>query len=476
MVSMVFLCAAMSAAVISGWGAAVAHAQEPCACPFIFLPVCDLSTGTTYSNDCEAVCEGVTEFEFGDCSELPPAPEMEPDMEPGPEPDEGSCVLTGGEVVPNGWSGNDTDFNSCNSCRCGDGLLMCTLMFCLPEDGACVLTGGDLVENGWSGNDSGSNFCNSCTCSDSMLGCTKMACPPPACVCPMIYMPVCGFNGVQYSNECEANCENVFIFTEGECPEEDMNASSDLCVCPAIYAPVCTPDGIQYSNECEALCENEEEFTKGECEVSDPDEELKSCILSNGDTVPSGYAGNGAGADYCNNCVCTDGLLGCTRMLCEPICNLEPETGPGRAAIPQFFHNATSGMCEEFIYGGVGGNPNRFETKIECLQTCTPEICDLEPETGFGRAAFPRFFHNSTSGMCEEFIWGGAEMGSNANNFELKAVCEAVCIPPKERQCVLTGGETVPGGWSGPDTGSNFCNSCTCEFGMLACTLLICPE
>ena len=161
MVSMVFLCAAMSAAVISGWGAAVAHAQEPCACPFIFLPVCDLSTGTTYSNDCEAVCEGVTEFEFGDCSELPPAPEMEPDMEPGPEPDEGSCVLTGGEVVPSGWSGNDTDFNSCNSCRCGDGLLMCTLMFCLPEDGACVLTGGDLVENGWSGNDSGSNFCNS---------------------------------------------------------------------------------------------------------------------------------------------------------------------------------------------------------------------------------------------------------------------------------------------------------------------------
>ena len=146
-------------------------------------------------------------------------------------------------------------------------------------------------------------------------------------------------------------------------------------------------------------------------------------------------------------------------MLCEPICNLEPETGPGRAAIPQFFHNATSGMCEEFIYGGVGGNPNRFETKIECLQTCTPEICDLEPETGFGRAAFPRFFHNSTSGMCEEFIWGGAEMGSNANNFELKAVCEAVCIPPEERQCVLTGGETVPGGWSGPDTGSNFCNS-----------------
>ena len=175
-----------------------------------------------------------------------------------------------------------------------------------------------------------------------MLGCTKMACPPPACVCPMIYMPVCGFNGVQYSNECEANCENVFIFTEGECPEEDMNASSDLCVCPAIYAPVCTPDGIQYSNECEALCENEEEFTKGECEVSDPDEELKSCILSNGDTVPSGYAGNGAGADYCNNCVCTDGLLGCTRMLCEPICNLEPETGPGRAAIPQFFHHRLS--------------------------------------------------------------------------------------------------------------------------------------
>ena len=163
-------------------------------------------------------------------------------------------------------------------------------------------------------------------------------------------------------------------------------------------------------------------------------------------------------------------------MLCEPICDLEPETGLGRAAFPRYFHNATSGECEPFIWGGAGGNPNNFVTRAGCQRTCTPEICDLEPATGNGRAAIPQFFHNATSGECEEFIWGGAEMGSNANRFEFRATCELVCDPLSSRECELTGGETVPSGWAGPDTGLNYCNTCSCAGGMLACTLLVCPN
>ncbi|HJN63557.1 MAG TPA: Kazal-type serine protease inhibitor, partial [Flavobacteriales bacterium] len=29
------------------------------------------------------------------------------------------------------------------------------------------------------------------------------------CICPMIYMPVCGCDGVMYSNSCLANCQGV---------------------------------------------------------------------------------------------------------------------------------------------------------------------------------------------------------------------------------------------------------------------------
>ena len=41
--------------------------------------------------------------------------------------------------------------------------------------------------------------------------------------------------------------------------------------------------------------------------------------------------------------------------------------------------------------------------------------------------------------------------------------------------CTLTGGEVVQDGWSGKDTGSNFCNQCFCTGGALGCTKMACP-
>ncbi len=39
----------------------------------------------------------------------------------------------------------------------------------------------------------------------------------PNTVCIMIYKPVCGCNGVTYSNDCVARSNGVMKFTEGEC-------------------------------------------------------------------------------------------------------------------------------------------------------------------------------------------------------------------------------------------------------------------
>ena len=52
-------------------------------------------------------------------------------------------------------------------------------------------------------------------------------------------------------------------------------------------------------------------------------------------------------------------------------CTLQPETGPCRARIPSYFYNTTSGNCEQFIYGGCGGNNNRFRNAAECVRHCS---------------------------------------------------------------------------------------------------------
>ena len=42
--------------------------------------------------------------------------------------------------------------------------------------------------------------------------------------------------------------------------------------------------------------------------------------------------------------------------------------------------------------------------------------------------------------------------------------------------CTLKRGEVVQKGWSGKDTGSNYCNQCMCLNAGLACTKMACPS
>ncbi|XP_064529843.1 kunitz-type protease inhibitor 4 [Pseudopipra pipra] len=58
----------------------------------------------------------------------------------------------------------------------------------------------------------------------------------------------------------------------------------------------------------------------------------------------------------------------------EPVldfCYLPSVCGNCKALFRRFFFNASSQQCEEFIYGGCGGNRNNFETKGECSQACS---------------------------------------------------------------------------------------------------------
>nr|Q8T0W4.1 RecName: Full=Kunitz-type serine protease inhibitor cvp2; AltName: Full=Cysteine-rich venom protein 2; Short=cvp2; Flags: Precursor [Pimpla hypochondriaca]CAD27738.1 cysteine-rich venom protein 2 [Pimpla hypochondriaca] len=52
----------------------------------------------------------------------------------------------------------------------------------------------------------------------------------------------------------------------------------------------------------------------------------------------------------------------------DPLCSLEPAVGLCKASIPRFA--SVGGKCQEFIYGGCGGNANNFQTQAECEAKC----------------------------------------------------------------------------------------------------------
>ncbi|XP_017075079.2 male accessory gland serine protease inhibitor-like [Drosophila eugracilis] len=68
-------------------------------------------------------------------------------------------------------------------------------------------------------------------------------------------------------------------------------------------------------------------------------------------------------------------LLGLALSVKDPLCSLPGKTdGNGlikcAAFIPSFSYNLATNSCEDFIYGGCGGNNNRFLSQAECEQKC----------------------------------------------------------------------------------------------------------
>lgn len=87
-------------------------------------------------------------------------------------------------------------------------------------------------------------------------------------VCPDVWDPVCGVNGFTYSNACYASVAGVEVAYEGPClggPGGPVALSGSGQSCITLWDPVCGVNGVTYSNECFANLAGVEIAHKGPC-------------------------------------------------------------------------------------------------------------------------------------------------------------------------------------------------------------------
>ncbi|XP_078313590.1 uncharacterized protein LOC111130469 isoform X3 [Crassostrea virginica] len=132
--------------------------------------------------------------------------------------------------------------------------------------------------------------------------------------------------------------------------------------------------------------------------------------------------------------VTTESTIEGSGEVMDEYCHLPMEVGSCRASIPAWYYDHLTGQCSEFQYGGCGGNDNRFTSREVCESSCSREnVCNMDKEEGNCLAYFERFFYNKNTGSCDQFVYGGC--GGNANNFDSEESCNRKCVESLRPTC-----------------------------------------
>jgi len=58
----------------------------------------------------------------------------------------------------------------------------------------------------------------------------------------------------------------------------------------------------------------------------------------------------------------------------EDVCTLPKDSGPCEGTRVYWYYNHEKTKCRKFVYGGCGGNKNRFHSQSECIANCYSEL------------------------------------------------------------------------------------------------------
>ena len=132
-------------------------------------------------------------------------------------------------------------------------------------------------------------------------------------------------------------------------------------------------------------------------------------------------------------------------------CLKPKEQGTCRGIFERFYYNVETETCEDFVFGGCGGNENNFLSREKCNTYClgeefnttdeldiksdvdeenVDEICAIPRDPGSCKGHLEHFYYNIVSEGCEPFTYSGCE--GNKNNFDSMQACTDFCISNKK--------------------------------------------
>ncbi|XP_068725068.1 uncharacterized protein [Montipora capricornis] len=243
--------------------------------------------------------------------------------------------------------------------------------------------------------------------------------------CPLDHNPVCGSDGITYENKCmlevtACNLEDggmllgqLTYIGDGDC------TVAQICSLPPITGRCQASMKRFFFNATSRTCE---EFIFGGCHGNENKfDSLEKC---------KDYCG---ALDACELDPCPDPYA---------ICSIS-DAGERECACPQICPKIFMPVCgtDGRTYGNecqmkVSACSQGMMIKVKSQGEC--RVCELRPAPGPCFAFFPRFFFNATSKLCQEFIYGGCQ--GNGNNFKDIESCMNKCIidtPSSDDPCLL---------------------------------------